>query len=100
MGMHYQPVVGDWYETATGEVFEVVALDSEEGTLEIQYFDGAIEEIELETWLELELIPVEPPEDYSGSLDISREDYGADLDDMSVRFRLGDNPLDGFDFDR
>lgn len=100
MGMHYQPVIGDWYETATGEAFEVVALDPEEGTLEIQYFDGAIEEIELETWLELDLRPIQPPEDYSGSLDISREDYSAEFEDSTVPFRFGGNPLDGFDFER
>ena len=99
MGIHYQPVVGDWFETATGEVFEVVALDQDEGTLEIQYFDGAVEELELETWLELELVPIEPPEDYSGSLDMSREDYGFEMDGQAARFRLGGNPLDGFDFD-
>lgn len=100
MGMHYQPVIGGWYETATGEAFEVVAQDPEERTLEIQYFDGAIEELDLETWLELDLIPIEPPEDYSGSLDISREDYGVDLDDGPTRYRLSGNPLDGFDFER
>ena len=99
MGMHYQPVIGDWYETASGEGFEVVALDADEGTLEIQYFDGAIEELEIETWLELELVPIEPPEDYSGSLDISREDYGMGIDD-GVSMRFNGNPLDGFDFDR
>lgn len=100
MGTHYQPVVGDWYETATGEAFEVVALDPDEGTLEIQYFDGAIEELELETWLELDLIPIEPPEDYSGSLDISREDYGIESDDGSRSLHFGGNPLEGFDFER
>lgn len=99
MGTHHQPAVGDWFETDGGDAFEIVALDADEGTVEIQYFDGAIEELDVETWLELALVPIDPPEDYSGSLDISREDYGMELDDASGR-RRGYNPLDGFDFDQ
>ncbi|MCP1673096.1 hypothetical protein J2T57_000188 [Natronocella acetinitrilica] len=98
MGIQYRPEIGDWYETASGDLFEVVALDSREGTVEIQYFDGAIEELDMETWLELELMAVEPPEDYSGSLDLAREDYGTDSDSA---YRLDShNPLDGPDLDR
>ena len=29
--------------------------------------------------------PVDPPEDWSGSLDIEREDYGVDLDEERPR---------------
>ncbi len=98
MGMQYRPEVGDWYETTSGDLFEVVALDAQEGTVEIQYFDGAIEELDMETWLELELMAVEPPEDYSGSLDLAREDYNSDSDSA---YRLdGFNPLDHLDIDR
>jgi hypothetical protein len=75
------PVIGDWYRNLRREIFEVVALDEDDGTVEIQYFDGSLEEIELDTWFEAMYEPVEPPEDWSGSLDIEREDYGVDLDD-------------------
>ena len=73
------PIVGDWYRDAAGDIFEVVAIDDDEGTIEIQYFDATVEELENDSWNELYLIPIEPPEDWSGSLDIEREDYGVDL---------------------
>ncbi|MGD8430274.1 MAG: hypothetical protein PVH31_07685 [Ectothiorhodospiraceae bacterium] len=91
MAVSYQPVVGDWYMSPTGETFEVVAYDPEEESVEIQYFDGAVEELELETWLEISAEPIEPPEDWSGSVDVMREDYG--LEDRVAPYFPG-NPLD------
>lgn len=79
--LHYPPFIGDWYRNLKGEIFEVVALDEDEGTVEIQYFDGSLEELEMDSWNEQFIEPVEPPEDWSGSLDIEREDYGVDLDE-------------------
>lgn len=77
----FPPVIGDWYRNLRNEIFEVVALDEDDGTVEIQYFDGSLEEIDLDSWFEAMFEPVEPPEDWSGSLDIEREDYGVDLDE-------------------
>lgn len=77
----YPPVVGDWYRNLKGELFEVVAIDDEDGTVSIQYFDGSLEATDLDSWFELSVEPIEPPEDWSGPLDIEREDYGVDLDD-------------------
>ena len=37
------PVVGQWYARPGGDSFEVVAIDRDDGTIEIQYFDGTIE---------------------------------------------------------
>ena len=74
------PVVGDWYRTQDGDSLEVVAYDGDEETVEVQFFDGTIEEYDLESWRELEMQPTEPPEDWSGSLDVRGEDYGVDLD--------------------
>jgi hypothetical protein len=78
---NYPPVIGDWYRNITGEIYEVVAIDDDDGTVEIQYFDGSIEELDLDTWFETVAEPAEPPEDWSGPLDIEREDYGVDLGD-------------------
>lgn len=94
MGTIEMPVVGDWYMLPKGESFEVVAYDHEEEVVEIQYFDGAIEELELETWLELGAEPTEPPEDWSGSLDIMREDYGREEEANPFNPQ---NPLDELD---
>lgn len=64
------PLVGNWYQhVEKGLDFEVVAVDNEAATVEIQYLDGTLEEIELEDWYELDLEPAEPPADWTGPLD-------------------------------
>ena len=74
------PNIGEWFETPNRELFEVIAIDNDEETIEIQYFDGTLEELDFDAWEESEYIAAEPPEDYSGSLDIEKEDYGVDLE--------------------
>jgi len=68
------PVIGDWYRRPGGESFEVVAIDRDDQTIEIQYFDGTIAELELEEWLEDVIESTEPPEDWTGSVDDEPED--------------------------
>ena len=68
------PVIGQWYRHPGGDSFEVVAIDVDDRTIEIQYFDGTIEELELEEWLEDEIVTTEPPEDWTGSVDVEPED--------------------------
>jgi hypothetical protein len=84
--------IGNWFQSINGDRFEIVAIDDEEGTLEIQHFDGAIEEIDFDSWAEMEIDPIEPPEDWSGSFDIEREDYGVDLELTAPNDHI--NPLD------
>ena len=74
--MTFEPVprVGDWYQNSIGEAFEVVAQDDEDDTLELQYFDGTVEELDPEAWELMKPEAIEPPEDWSGSMDVSRED--------------------------
>lgn len=79
---HVRPLIGSWYRDISGNLFEVVALDDDDATVEIQYFDGSIEELDLDMWWDTPMEAVEPPEDWSGSLDIEREDYGVDLGDI------------------
>jgi len=95
MANNLQPRIGDWYKSINGDKFEIVAIDEDEGTLEIQHFDGAVEEIDLESWREMEIVPIEAPEDWSGSLDIEREDYGVDLELTAPNDHI--NPLDEID---
>ena len=76
------PRVGAWYKDAAGELFEVVALDEDDATIEVQHFDGTVEEFDMEAWFDADIELASPPEDYSGSLDIEREDYGVELDDQ------------------
>ena len=72
------PVVGDWYRRPNGALFEVVAIDRDDATVEVQHFDGTLEEFELEAWDEQEFEEAQAPEDWTGSVDVEPEDYEAD----------------------
>ncbi|MFC1685305.1 DUF6763 family protein [Pseudomonadota bacterium] len=89
------PEIGAWFQTQENGYLEVVAYDPDEKTVEVQFYDGTIEEYELETWNALHLRPAEPPEDWSGSLDVSGDDYGVDLDRPAGDTHT--NPLDELD---
>lgn len=79
------PIAGNWYRNLDkGQEFFVVAVDKAGGTIEIQHFDGDIEEIDLDAWPDLNFEPVEAPEDWTGPLDdIERDDLGYDVTEMS-----------------
>lgn len=72
------PVVGEWYRRTNGALFEVVAIDRDDGTIEVQHFDGTVEELELESWEEQEFEEAQAPEDWTGSVDVDSEDYETD----------------------
>lgn len=74
MAMLY-PVIGQWFSRPSGTLFEVVAIDEEDHTVEIQQFDGTIDEVDMEAWPELLLTEVSAPEDWSGSVDMDPEDF-------------------------
>ncbi len=93
--MSHLPRIGEWYQSLNGDKFEIVALDEDESTLEIQHYDGAVEEVDFDSWDEMEAFSIEPPEDWSGSLDIEREDYGVDLELTSPTEHI--NPFDELD---
>ena len=89
------PVVGQWYRNVRNDVLEVVAIDQDDDTVELQHYDGTVEEVELEAWSELIIEAVSPPEDWSGSMDMEREDYGVDREDLPTAG--WHNPLDTLD---
>lgn len=72
------PIVGNWYEhPEKGQKFGVVAVDEDSGVVEVQVFDGTLDEIELAAWYELDLEPIETPEDWTGPLDdVEVDDLG------------------------
>jgi hypothetical protein len=73
------PIVGDWYRRTGGELFEVVAVDEEDGTIEVQHFDGTVEELDFDAWTdqweESQIEAAEAPEDWTGSVDVEPEDF-------------------------
>lgn len=97
-----QPGIGDWYRLIGGASFEVVALDEDDGTIEIQYFDGTVEEMDVEDWEaqweDGALESAEPPEDWSGSVDVEASDDESRSTDSSGEERdLRASGLDGLD---
>ncbi len=74
MNIQY-PLIGHWFSRPNGSLFEVVALDEDDGTIEIQQFDGTIGEVDAENWPQMLLVEVRAPDDWSGSVDMDPEDY-------------------------
>jgi len=96
MSTRFEPEVGNWYKDEEGMSFEVVAADEAGGTVEIQYFDGAVEELDAEAWYAMELVPREPPEDWSGPFDdLVRDDLG-DTDEV-IHPQSWSGPLDALE---
>jgi hypothetical protein len=63
VGRDYDPVKGQWFEDLEeNEIFQVLSVDPDEEVIEIQYENGDIEEIDLDTWHELDLERSSEPE--------------------------------------
>jgi hypothetical protein len=70
MTIRNMPEVGQWYaQPGRARLLQVVAFDEEQGLVELQDFDGDIDEVDLDTWRDLHLEPAEAPEDARGSVD-------------------------------
>jgi hypothetical protein len=64
----YEPVPGQWYENLEDEEsFRVLTVNEDSELVEIEYLDGEIEEIDLETWHEMDLDKTEEPEGWAES---------------------------------
>ena len=85
MPAELKPVVTQWYRHLDkGQQFQVTAFDEDEGTVEIQHFDGDVEEVDLDEWSEMEIELIEPPEDWTGPVDdVERDDLGYSETEMS-----------------
>jgi hypothetical protein len=72
---HYPPDIGNWYKDKEYNTsFLVVATDDNNQSVEIQYFAGEVEELDLDTWYELDLRAIPPPDDWSGPYELTHED--------------------------
>ena len=89
------PTIGKWFRRPDGTLFEVVAVDEDDDTIEIQMFDGTIDEVDAEAWRELLLVEIAAPEDWSGSVDMDPDDYkGTATNEMPTGFH---DPLEFLD---
>ena len=71
-------VVGRWYQGVDSQLFEVVAIDEDADTVEIQYVGGDLGEVEADVWPQLNLVLMPPPDDWAGiSSDLDNEGLGS-----------------------
>ena len=82
MARDYDPVQGQWYEDLEeNEIFRVLSVDPDEEIIEVQYENGDIEEIDLDTWHELDLERAEEPEGWASDDEDEDEDEEDDEDE-------------------
>ncbi len=76
--MSSQPDIGEWFRVRGGDLLEVVALDEDDSTIEVQHFDGTVEELDLQDWeaqrASGEIEEADAPEDWSGSVDVEGDE--------------------------
>lgn len=77
------PIEGTWYcHLDKGQRFFVVAMDEATASVDVQHFDGSLEEFDMTTWYQLDIEVCEAPENWSGPLDIGNvEDLGTEITD-------------------
>jgi hypothetical protein len=64
------PSIDNWYQDVeTGRTFRVIAVDEENDSIEIQFYNGDIGDFDFGSWRDSVIIPIEPPEDASAPFD-------------------------------
>ena len=82
MSRDYEPVPGQWYENLEDDdSFRVLKVDEDAELVEIEYLDGEIEELDLETWHEMDLEPTQEPEGWTEDEDEDEDDWEEDEDE-------------------
>ncbi|MFI2810087.1 DUF6763 family protein [Microbulbifer sp. YPW16] len=90
---HSHPDIGNWFEMLeSGQLFEVVALDDLHRTIEIQYLDGTLDELDMEQWQVLPLAPAPPPEDANIAYGMTAREHSPSSSDPGIPEEQ--NPLD------
>lgn len=70
MRVAHAPIVGQWYRrTDRPQPFQVVATNPADQTVDIEYFDGTVDEWPLSHWHGLDIVVSGAPPDPSGALD-------------------------------
>lgn len=78
------PIIGDWYLSTEGTLFEVIAIDHRDGDIEIEHFDGVIETLGQQDWDSLELKPSEAPHEWLNLGSLNRDGYQLDVNDVTI----------------
>ncbi len=102
MSRDYEPVPGQWYENLEDEEsFRVLKVDEDAELVEIEHLDGEIEEIDLETWHEMDLEATQEPEGWSeeDEEEDEEDDWDEDEDDEDEDEDEDDDDDDDEDWD-
>ncbi len=115
MATDIDPIIGNWYRNTTekGQRFEVVSLDEEAGLVEVQHFDGDVEEWDIDEWYNMDLEAIEPPENWTGPMDdvtdedivymptdMSEEEWQEPFDEVKRRAKGQDEEYEGDEWGR
>ena len=86
MNTEADPIVGNWYQHLDkGQKFFVVAYDEDHGLVQIQYFDGDLEETDIEQWYRQDIEPIAEPENWTGPVDVTEaDDLGSSVTDTTI----------------
>ena len=79
------PIVDQWYQHLDkGQCFTVIRVSAQTDSIDVQHFDGDLEEFSFAEWRNLDIDLCETPEDWSGPLDVDNpDDYGTEVTDTS-----------------
>ena len=71
-------ISGQWYlDRGSGDMFQIVGVDEDDGTIDVQQSDGSLEEISVDAWVTRSLERCDQPEDWVGSFDdLEADDIG------------------------
>lgn len=85
MSNDLDPILGNWYQHLDkGQLFRIVAIDEDNKVIEIQHFDGDLDEVEMSLWQEMDIDLAEEPENFSGPYDVGElDDYGTEITDTA-----------------
>ncbi len=103
--VHEAPIVGSWYWDIEHSLqFEIVASDvgtedGHSGTIEIQYFDGEVEELDLDEWYNMQVVSISAPKDWTGPYEVDKDEFSDLTDDEPHHHPLdkNSNPLDSLE---
>jgi hypothetical protein len=78
----YEPVKGQWYENVEeDETFRVLTVDEDAEQVEIEYLDGDIEEMDIDTWHEMDLEKIAEPEGWADKDDEDEDEEEEEEDE-------------------
>lgn len=71
----FVPKLGRWYQDReSSQLFEIVSLDMDDATVQVQYLDGELADFELDAWAQMNLAMAAAPEDWRSAFELDGAD--------------------------